>query len=147
MNVLMGDQNIREKCSVCDAEFSCGASTENNCWCFSYPFIMPVNKAASCLCQSCLNKTIAEQLNEFLDNASFDEKLEMALKYQTARGLHSKRDASAQISGQSELIENIDYTIENGNYVFSAWYHLKRGSCCDNGCRNCPYGKTNYGPP
>ncbi len=33
-----------------------------------------------------------------------------------------------------------DYYIENGLYVFTANYHLKRGSCCKNGCRHCPYG-------
>ncbi|MGD0730936.1 MAG: DUF5522 domain-containing protein [Terracidiphilus sp.] len=24
--------------------------------------------------------------------------------------------------------------------VFTAAYHLKRGSCCGSGCRHCPYG-------
>ncbi|MCC9136544.1 DUF5522 domain-containing protein [Pontibacter silvestris] len=24
--------------------------------------------------------------------------------------------------------------------VFTAKYHLKRGHCCRNGCRHCPYG-------
>lgn len=33
-----------------------------------------------------------------------------------------------------------DYYIENGFCVFTAQYHLKRGSCCKNGCRHCPYG-------
>jgi hypothetical protein len=23
--------------------------------------------------------------------------------------------------------------------VFTARYHLKRGTCCSNGCRHCPY--------
>jgi hypothetical protein len=32
-----------------------------------------------------------------------------------------------------------DYTIENGLLVFTAAYHLKRGSCCGSGCRHCPY--------
>ena len=40
----------------------------------------------------------------------------------------------------TELMEEIDYNIENGLYVFTAWYHLKRGYCCENGCRHCPYG-------
>nr|WP_286203495.1 DUF5522 domain-containing protein [Pseudoalteromonas sp. NBT06-2] len=33
----------------------------------------------------------------------------------------------------------MDYTIENDLYIFSTWYHLKRGKCCGNGCRHCPY--------
>jgi hypothetical protein len=24
--------------------------------------------------------------------------------------------------------------------VFTAAYHLRRGYCCGNGCRHCPYG-------
>ncbi|MDB4925310.1 MAG: hypothetical protein JWR23_1366 [Mucilaginibacter sp.] len=40
--------------------------------------------------------------------------------------------------------ENIDYYInEEGNFVFTEAYHLKRGYCCENKCRHCPwhYGK------
>ncbi|MBT1700552.1 hypothetical protein KK083_26930 [Fulvivirgaceae bacterium PWU4] len=32
------------------------------------------------------------------------------------------------------------YYMENGFMVFTAAYHLKRGYCCKNGCRHCPYG-------
>ena len=26
-----------------------------------------------------------------------------------------------------------------GLFVFTAAYHLARGTCCENGCRHCPY--------
>ncbi|CAN5906961.1 hypothetical protein BH24BAC1_BH24BAC1_37480 [soil metagenome] len=32
------------------------------------------------------------------------------------------------------------YFNEEGLMVFTAKYHLKRGYCCQNGCRHCPYG-------
>lgn len=32
-----------------------------------------------------------------------------------------------------------DFYFENGLMVFTAAYHLKRGSCCHNRCRHCPY--------
>jgi hypothetical protein len=32
-----------------------------------------------------------------------------------------------------------DFYIEDGKYVFTKEFHLKRGSCCGNGCKNCPY--------
>lgn len=35
-----------------------------------------------------------------------------------------------------------DYYFENGLMVFTAAYHLKRGSCCGSGCRHCPYQDT-----
>lgn len=32
-----------------------------------------------------------------------------------------------------------DYYVENGYRVFTEQYHIKRGYCCGNGCRHCPY--------
>ena len=29
-----------------------------------------------------------------------------------------------------------------GTLVFTAAYHVRRGNCCDSGCRHCPYGKS-----
>jgi hypothetical protein len=40
----------------------------------------------------------------------------------------------------AQLVEGEDYYLENGNYVFTAQYLLKRGYCCESGCRHCPYG-------
>lgn len=31
------------------------------------------------------------------------------------------------------------YYFENGLLVYTAAYHLERGSCCGSGCRHCPY--------
>ena len=42
----------------------------------------------------------------------------------------------------AQLVQGIDYTIENGLLVFTAAYHLKRGTCCQSGCRKCPYGRA-----
>jgi len=53
----------------------------------------------------------------------------------------------------NSLIKDEDYYInELGLYVFTEKYHLKRGYCCQNGCKHCPYdfknvkkaGKTPY---
>ena len=32
------------------------------------------------------------------------------------------------------------YMSEEGYIVFTEQYHLKRGYCCQSGCRHCPYG-------
>lgn len=32
-----------------------------------------------------------------------------------------------------------DWYLENGFMVYTAAYHLRRGSCCGSGCRHCPY--------
>ena len=45
------------------------------------------------------------------------------------------------MASDEELIEGRDYIIdEQGRYVFTREYLLRRGYCCKNGCRNCPYG-------
>jgi hypothetical protein len=37
-------------------------------------------------------------------------------------------------------VQGVDYYFENGLMVFTRAYHLKRGYCCQSGCRHCPYG-------
>lgn len=37
------------------------------------------------------------------------------------------------------LVEGEDYYWEKGLMVFTSAYHLKRGYCCNSGCRHCPY--------
>lgn len=37
------------------------------------------------------------------------------------------------------LVEGEDYVMEGPYLVFTAAYHLKRGYCCESGCRNCPW--------
>lgn len=37
------------------------------------------------------------------------------------------------------LEPGVDYYMEEGKLVFTAAYHLKRGYCCNSGCRHCPY--------
>ena len=38
---------------------------------------------------------------------------------------------------------NTDYYLENDRVIFTASFHIRRGSCCGNGCRHCPYTKPN----
>jgi hypothetical protein len=35
--------------------------------------------------------------------------------------------------------------MEGPYLVFTAAYHLKRGYCCESGCRNCPWRATEDG--
>ncbi|NQZ01674.1 MAG: hypothetical protein HRT45_13505 [Bdellovibrionales bacterium] len=42
--------------------------------------------------------------------------------------------------------KNEDFYYEDGNVVFTEAYHLKRGFCCDSGCRHCPYRQMDKSP-
>jgi hypothetical protein len=44
-------------------------------------------------------------------------------------------------SAPEKLLPGDFYLEKNGALVFTADYHLRRGSCCGSGCRHCPYGK------
>ena len=55
-----------------------------------------------------------------------------------ANGLDEEFDSPSEQQG--ELQQGIDYYVENGLFVFTAAYLLKRGYCCESGCRHCPYG-------
>ena len=84
---------------------------------------MPAEFDQDCRCRSCLAQAIAERIKASIQSNGTEEMVEIARPY----------------FNPGNLIEHIDYTIEHGNYVFSSWYHLKRGACCGNGCRHCPY--------
>lgn len=42
-------------------------------------------------------------------------------------------------TNRTQLIEGKDYYLENGLMVFTSAHHVRRGFCCKNGCRHCPY--------
>ncbi len=39
-----------------------------------------------------------------------------------------------------------DFYLDGPYVVFTAAYHLKRGYCCNSGCRHCPYRDTADNP-
>ncbi len=51
-----------------------------------------------------------------------------------------KDDTDSEPSPPPVLEEGVDYYLENGLMVFTATFLLKRGYCCEGGCRHCPYG-------
>ena len=112
-------------CSGCQSAFGCGnISAEEQCWCNDFPPIFNISEGSDCLCPNCFKEACENKIETYIETIT----PETALTNQVA--LLPKKE---------KLIEGIDYYIENGNYVFKAWFHLKRGSCCENGCRHCPY--------
>lgn len=53
-----------------------------------------------------------------------------------------KTDEKVKKSKPAEFIENVDYYYENNLMVLTAHFLKQRGYCCHNGCRHCPYRKT-----
>ena len=116
-----------KKCSICHVSFECaGTTSESNCWCSDYPAIMPLDFSLDCQCPSCLQKSIINSIEDFCSSEDIEALVAKAKPFQNDK----------------PLLENIDYTLEQELYVFSKWYHLKRGFCCNNDCRHCPYPKS-----
>ncbi len=115
---------LKKSCSVCHTEMTCGIQQNGeSCWCGTLPAIMPAEFLLDCRCQSCLAIAISEYIDASIKANSHEKMLEIASAYRADNSLH----------------KHIDYLVEDNNYVFSKWYHLKRGVCCGNDCRNCPY--------
>ncbi len=90
-----------------------------------YPAIISEQADKDCLCASCLKQKITLKIKNYVATITPENALQNKAK---------------DLPKNSGLIEDIDYYIENSLYVFTDWYHLKRGYCCQNGCRHCPYG-------
>lgn len=72
------------------------------------------------------------------------ERIQQAVRHFEAGEINNPATPYLGQTQVQSLIEDIDYYIDAGNLlVFTAWYHLKRGSCCGSGCRHCPYGHVN----
>jgi hypothetical protein len=50
----------------------------------------------------------------------------------------SRLNAERIIKEKTKLEEE-DFYWQEGKMVFTKEYHLKRGHCCGNGCKNCPF--------
>jgi hypothetical protein len=58
----------------------------------------------------------------------------------------------SELDFNSDATSGDDYYMENGYRVMTERYLIRRGYCCSNGCRHCPYwpkaqkGNTNLRP-
>jgi hypothetical protein len=115
-----------EECPWCGEDNQCriakGHLYKGPCWC--HQIIVPNHLLTrltaeqiepACLCRPCL-ETIARVAHEFDD-----------------------ADAVLAEARRVTALKHDYYLDEYGNVVFTSRYHLKRGSCCDNDCRHCPY--------
>ena len=115
-------------CSQCSATFGCGnESGADACWCASLPRILPLDFDEPCLCPRCLKRRIRERIEAFVATV-------------TPQNAAAAAARARRYAGDEDPIEGLDYEEQGGLLVFTAWYLLKRGTCCESGCRHCPYG-------
>jgi hypothetical protein len=122
-----------EQCPMCGGDNQCrvakGHLYKGPCWCEEIIVPGHILRALAgdrfepaCLCRSCL-ETLARLSQELGgDPAAVLTKIRGHLE-------------SSRLPDQEEDF----YFDRNGNTVFTAAYHLKRGTCCGNQCRHCPF--------
>lgn len=113
-------------CANCGKGLRCAADQIERCWCTALPPILPPESGKSCLCSFCLKKAVQAKIESYVDQVKRGEIPNQAHKYSTPK-----------------LVEGIDFHMENDLMVLSSWFHLKRGECCGNACRHCPYDHVN----
>jgi uncharacterized protein DUF5522 len=109
--------HAENSCWKCGASFVCGPVGANaECWCDALPAVSPVGGNTTCMCPACLR--LAYKLIESA----------------------SEPDASpSDVEPRNSLLKGEDYYQDGPYVVFTAAYLRRRGYCCKNGCRNCPY--------
>jgi hypothetical protein len=101
---------MRKKCEKCGQAFICMATNEDN---------------NNCWCQSMtLNNKIPNSYKDCLCSTCLIE--------------FSKPFASLNKKNNALQAEDYYYN-DQGLMVFTKEYHLKRGYCCQSGCKHCPY--------
>lgn len=71
--------------------------------------------------------------------AQREQALETLVEHLLALPIDDALYLAASAPDWQTTAEGLDYHMEGGLLVFTAWYHLRRGYCCGNGCRHCPY--------
>lgn len=116
-----------KNCSSCSIAFNCGDTVGGSkCWCNDFPPIFAPSDVIDCLCPSCFKNACVVKIEDYVSTITPEIATENRAK---------------DLPKSTNLIEGIDYYLENGKVVFKKWFHLKRGYCCTNGCRHCPYKK------
>jgi len=116
-------------CPNCKKTLTCQADQRGKCWCAAYPSILQINEnVIGCYCSDCLQEKVKEAINEYVAEVKSGKR---------------ENEASKFANSSAGLQEGIDYYVENGLFVLTEWFHLKRGECCGNSCRHCPFDHIN----
>jgi len=52
------------------------------------------------------------------------------------------KNAEKKEKTPAQLAEGVDFYFEGGLMVLTSHFLLKRGYCCENQCRHCPYQQS-----
>tara|TARA_B110000046_G_scaffold161074_1_gene174556 strand:+ start:4361 stop:4735 length:375 start_codon:yes stop_codon:yes gene_type:complete len=115
---LTGVKHEIKSCGRCKTHFEC--------------------KVGNIMHYQCIEVQTSEETKEFLTQTYYDCMCKACL---------TELDAMVKLSQKTSfpmskrlMIEGLHYNFESSYWVFTEFYHLSRGSCCGNNCKNCAYG-------
>lgn len=50
-----------------------------------------------------------------------------------------QKETATETEQEKTFVEGLDFYFDEGMMVLTRKYLLDRGTCCDSGCRHCPY--------
>lgn len=148
---LCGGDNNCQQCSV--------GSYKGPCWCEGADIpeallaLVPSDQRnTACICRECVtafhrqqvgtvSKTVFRMESKIPFNRPPDTLSPSNGERDGVRGF-SKINSGKQHTPQASAIQPGDVYFDRGLMVFTAAFHLRRGYCCANGCRHCPYPVT-----
>tara|TARA_R110002051_G_scaffold185622_1_gene255084 strand:+ start:1184 stop:1528 length:345 start_codon:yes stop_codon:yes gene_type:complete len=94
-----------------------------------------------CLVQYNRNILILEAIGNLrMETSTFTKDIPTWLKNLKSFTFHGIYINFTEMKKIIPLEEGDFYLSPEGYKVFTEKYHLKRGYCCESGCRHCPYG-------
>jgi len=93
-----------------------------------YPSIRQIVPDSDCLCPDCLKEQTQVAIRKYVKEVKSGQR---------------PNDAATFAPETKAMVEGIDYYLIGKLWVMTEWFHLKRGYCCGNRCRHCPYDHVN----
>lgn len=97
-------------------------------------FECKVGDVANCQCSTV---SVTAAANDFLEKTDYDCLCKKCLS--TITQMVEKASQSKIPTRSNQLVEGLHYYMDSGFFVFTEFYHLQKGQCCQNGCRHCAY--------
>lgn len=105
-------------CPRCGRQFECKVNDVAHCQCSEVTLSNEVREFLTKTYYGCLCKYCLSELNKLVERAK-----------------------SHVLPLQEEmLIEGLHYYKENDQKIYTEFYHILKGKCCEKGCKHCAYG-------
>jgi hypothetical protein len=91
-------------------------------------------------CSRCGGQELVVPIPEIRSTSNLAAFLDQTYFEALCKGCVQEITQQLDIVEQTSELEPDEFYIEDGLFVFTSYYHMKRGYCCKSRCRHCVYG-------